>query len=84
MALGGGPRLAQSFLEHDLVDEMLLEVFPSILGRGRPLFNVRQDPDNPKDFVPVGAPGRHDFALLEARKVAGEDTVFLHYKRKPD
>lgn len=83
MALGGGPRLAQSFLEHDLVDEMLLEVFPSLLGGGKPFFKVAQDPDSPRDSVPMGAPGRHDFTLLEVRRLAGNDTVFLHYA-KPD
>ncbi|MDG7007308.1 MAG: dihydrofolate reductase family protein [Nitrososphaerota archaeon] len=80
MALGGGPRLAQSFLEEDLVDEMLLEVFPSIVGRGKPFFRVHGDPDNPKDAVPIGAPRRHDFRLLESRPLR-DGTVFLHYAR---
>ena len=82
MALGGGPRLAQSFLEHGLVDEMLLEVFPSLVGGGKPFFDVRRDPDSARNEVPLGAAGRHDFALVEARRVAGEDTVFLHYERR--
>lgn len=80
MALGGGPRLAQSFLEKDLVDEMLLEVFPSIVGRGKPFFRVHGDPGNAEDVVPIGAPGRHDFRLLESRPL-GDGTLFLHYAR---
>ena len=80
IALGGGPRLAQSFIERGLVDEMLLEVFPSVLGKGKPLFNVKPDPDSPEDFIPVGTPGRRDFKLLEA-KALNDGTVFLHLIR---
>ncbi len=80
IALGGGPRLAQSFIERGLVDEMLLEVFPSVLGKGKPLFKVKPEPDNPDDFIPVGAPGRLDFKLLEARAL-NDGSVFLHLSR---
>ena len=80
MALGGGPRLAQSFIDRGLVDEMLLEVFPSTLGRGKPLFKVVPDPDSPEDFVPLGVPGRRDFKTLEARPLK-DGTVFLRFGR---
>lgn len=80
MAVGGGPRLAQSFLERDLADEVLLEMFPSIVGRGKPLFRVESDPNHDADVVPAGAPGRHDFRLIEARPLK-DGTVFLHYTR---
>lgn len=80
MAVGGGPRLAQSFFEHDLADELLLEVFPSLVGRGKPLFQVAPDPDHGEDVVPQGAPGRHDFRLIETRPLRG-GTVLLHYAR---
>jgi dihydrofolate reductase len=80
MALGGGPRLAQSFLDADLVDEILMEIFPSIVGKGKPLFRVAPDPDNLEDMIPTGAPGRHDFKLLEAKGLR-DGTVFLHYQR---
>ena len=76
----GGPRLAQSFLAADLADELLLEIFPSIVGRGKPLFRVIGDPDHDEDFVPLGAPGRHDFHLVESRALRG-GTLFVHYRR---
>jgi dihydrofolate reductase len=81
MALGGGPRLAQSFLENRLVDEMFIEMFPSIVGKGKPFFHVAGDPDHSEDVVPQGAPGRSDFRLLEARGLA-DGTVYLHYALK--
>jgi dihydrofolate reductase len=80
MALGGGPRLAQSFLDQDLVDELLIEVFPSLVGAGKPLFRVKPDPDHAEDVVPMGTPGRRDFKLLESRPLK-DGTLFLHYKR---
>jgi dihydrofolate reductase len=80
IALGGGPRLLQSFLDLDLADELRLEMFPSLLSSGKPLFRVAGDPDHDTDFVPVGAPGRHDFKLLEATPFAN-GTLFLRYER---
>ena len=35
----GGAMLATALLEHELLDEMLLFVHPTVLGRGRPLFD---------------------------------------------
>ncbi len=34
----GSPRLTQTLLEHDLVDELRMAVFPIVLGRGKRLF----------------------------------------------
>jgi dihydrofolate reductase len=82
IALGGGPRVLQSFLERGLVDELLIEMFPSLLGRGKPFFHVVDDPENPGDFVPLGAPGRRDFKLIEARPLK-DGTLFLHYRHAP-
>ena len=80
LVLGGGPRLAQEFLRRGLIDELRLTVYPSLVGRGKPLFDVDRVPDNPEDRVPLGAPLRHDFRLVEARPLkSGGGAVFLHY-----
>ena len=79
MVLGGGSRLAQSFLERDLADDLYVTLSPSIVGRGRPFFRVEGDPDHSEDVVPLGAPGRHDFELIEARPTGKE--LLLHYAR---
>ncbi|EQD37424.1 dihydrofolate reductase [mine drainage metagenome] len=82
MLLGGGPRLTQEFLRLGLVDELRLTVFPSVVGRGKPLFDVDRIPDNPDDRIPIGAPVRHDFRTVEARPIkSGGGAVFLHYAR---
>ncbi|MCI4324008.1 MAG: dihydrofolate reductase family protein [Thermoplasmata archaeon] len=75
-----GPRLAQSFLERDLIDEMVLEISPCIVGKGKPLFHVDADPEHDADAVPVGAPGRHDFLLIETLPQR-DGSVMMHYKR---
>ena len=80
IVLGGGPKLAQSFLERDLADELFITMFPSIVGSGKPLFRVVGNPDHDEDVVPRGAPGRHDFTLIEARPLK-DGTVLLHYAR---
>lgn len=79
IALGGGPRIAQSFLADDLVDEMLIEIQPSIVGRGKPLFKTVDEPDFVEDVIPVGTPGRHDFLLREVKGLK-DGTVFLRYE----
>lgn len=80
MALLGGPRLGQAFLERDLVDELILQVAPSVVGRGKPFFRVAANPDNQEDIVPIGAPGRRDFKPVEA-KLSPDGTLFLWYRR---
>jgi dihydrofolate reductase len=81
IALAGGPRLAQAFLARDLVDEMFLKVFPTLAGKGKPLFQVQATPDNPEDMIPLGAPGRTDFQLLHARALS-DSMLALHYRRR--
>jgi dihydrofolate reductase len=80
IVLGGGPRLAQSLLEQDLADELFVTMFPTIVGKGKPLFRVVGDPDHRDEIVPLGAPGRHDFKMLEARPIE-DGLVLLHYAR---
>ncbi len=85
MVLGGGPRLAQALLRRGLVDELRLVVYPSVVGRGKPLFDIDRLPDNPDDRIPAGAPLRHDFRLVEARPLrSGGGAVFLHYSASSD
>ncbi len=76
--VAGGVQLVQSVLAEDLADELCLTVSPSIIGRGLPLFRMEPTPDHHDDIVPLGAPGRHDFRLLESRAFRS-GAVFLHY-----
>ncbi len=39
----GSPRLVQTLLEHDLVDELRLMVYPVVLGTGKRLFGETSD-----------------------------------------
>ena len=78
MIVAGGVQLVQSVLAQDLADELCLTVSPSIIGRGLPLFHIEPTPDHHDDVVPLGAPGRHDFRLLESRAFRS-GAVFLHY-----
>lgn len=79
IALGGGPRIAQSFLAEGLVDEMLIEIQPSLVGQGKPLFKTVDDPNMAEDVIAEGTPGRHDFLLREAKGLT-DGTVFLWYE----
>lgn len=39
--LAGGAKLVESFLQEDLVDEMIITIAPVVLGEGIPLFSER-------------------------------------------
>ncbi len=79
--VAGGVRLVQSVLAEDLADELCLTVSPSLVGRGLPLFRMEPNLEQHDDIVPEGAPGRHDFRLLEARTFRS-GAVFLRYATK--
>ena len=59
--------LIQTLLEHDLVDELRLKVFPVVLGAGRPLFG--------------GTRSMKRMRLVDARCIDG-DTAYLIYQRR--
>ncbi len=76
--VAGGTQLVQSVLAEDLADELCLTVSPSIVGRGLPLFRMESTAEHHEDIVPLGAPGRHDFRLLESRAFRS-GALFLRY-----
>lgn len=41
--VAGSARLVQGLIEHDLVDELRLMVFPVVLGKGKRLFGATSD-----------------------------------------
>ena len=59
-------RIARTLIEHELVDELQLKVFPVVLGAGERLFDVTSSP--------------RAFHLAEVRTLDG-DTAFLRYTR---
>ena len=63
----GSLRLVQALLQHDLVDELHLMVFPVILGTGRRLFGDTTD--------------KTDWRLTEAKPVGPDGVLVLIYER---
>jgi dihydrofolate reductase len=61
----GSAQLVQTLLEHDLVDELRLMVFPVVLGGGRRLFGETSD--------------KKPLELVESKKV-GDGVAILIYK----
>jgi dihydrofolate reductase len=64
----GSVQLAQTLIEHDLVDELRLMVFPVVLGTGKRLF---------------GDPGEKKRLRLVDSKVVGDGIVILTYAAAP-
>jgi dihydrofolate reductase len=62
----GSPTLVQALLEHDLVDELRLMVFPVVLGKGKRLFGETSD--------------KRAYRLTESRSV-GEGVATLVLER---
>src|SRR4030081_1620132 len=65
----GSARLAQTLLEHDLVDELRLMVYPVILGSGKRLFGETSD--------------KKSLKLAESRTV-GDGVAILIYRSAAD
>src|ERR671922_13444 len=63
----GSLQLVQTLLEHDLVDELHLMVFPVILGTGRRLFGETTE--------------KTDWRLTEAKPVGPDGVLVLIYER---
>jgi dihydrofolate reductase len=61
----GSPRLAQTLIEHDLVDELRLMVYPVVVGAGKQLF--------------AGTSGTKRLELVEAKTV-GDGVHILVYR----
>jgi dihydrofolate reductase len=62
-------RIVRTLLEHDLVDEMRLKVFPVVLGAGERLFGETSD--------------KKPLRLVDARTLDG-DTTYLTFERVQD
>ena len=62
----GSPTLFQGLLEHDLVDELRLMVFPVVLGTGKRLWGETSD--------------KKQFTLADSKTV-GEGVVILTFRR---
>ena len=63
----GSAQLAQALLEHDLVDELRVMLFPVVLGAGKRLFGETTD--------------KKSLELVDS-KVVGEGVVILTYRPK--
>jgi dihydrofolate reductase len=63
----GSMQLVQTLIEHDLVDEIHLMVFPVLLGTGRRAFGETTD--------------KTDWRLTEAKPVGDEGVLVLIYER---
>ena len=65
--VSGSRRLAQTLLEHDLVDSIRLMVFPAVLGTGDRLFGEFSE--------------RSIWKLVEANEVGSEGVLTLAYEK---
>ena len=68
IAVHGSPQLAQTLIEHDLVDELRLTVYPIVVGAGKRLFAETSGPKR--------------LQLVEAKSV-GDGIHILVYRPAP-
>jgi len=68
IAVHGSPQLAQTLIEHDLVDELRLMVYPVVVGAGKRLF--------------AGTSGPKRLQLVESKTV-GDGIHILVYRPAP-
>jgi dihydrofolate reductase len=66
--VNGSGQLARTLLEHDLVDELRLMVFPILLGSGKKLFG--------------DLPAPKSLRLVESKPVGPDGVVILTYARR--
>src|SRR5712692_4001038 len=69
IVVAGSFQLLRALLQHDLVDELRLKIFPVVLGAGERLFGETSD--------------KKPMRLVDTRTVEG-DVVFLTYERVRD
>ncbi len=69
----GSGELARTLMEHDLIDEYRLMVFPPVVGRGKRLFGDREETKVMElvDTKPVGPDGVLILTYRPAREEAG-------------
>jgi len=65
IVVNGSAQLVQTLLEHDLIDELRLMVFPVVLGSGKRFFG--------------DAPGKKPMRLVDS-KIVGDGVAILIYK----
>lgn len=63
----GSAQLAQTLIDHDLVDELRLMVFPLMLGTGKRLFGDTSD--------------KHRYQLTDVKRLGDDGIVALVYSK---